>query len=291
MIYNLSHSTKYQYASAVSLCHNLVHLRPRIAPRQTCHQSQMLVQPEPRALQNQFDYFGNPISLFTIQEPHRRLSITVKHRIEVTPSEPIRVQESPGWEAVRDALRTDRSPALLEACQFTFDSSFVPRNAELAAYAEPSFAPGRPLLEAALDLTARIHKDFRYDAKATTLSTPLHEVLEHRRGVCQDFAHLQIGCLRSIGLAARYVSGYLQTRAPAGRERLVGADASHAWVSVYCPQRGWFDFDPTNDMIPSERHITLAWGRDYEDISPVKGVILGGGSHTMSIAVDVATAS
>ena len=287
MIYNLSHSTKYQYASAVSLCHNLVHLRPRIAPRQTCHQSQMLVQPEPRALQNQFDYFGNPISLFTIQEPHRRLSITVKHRIEVTPSEPIRVQESPGWEAVRDALRTDRSPALLEACQFTFDSSFVPRNAELAAYAEPSFAPGRPLLEAALDLTARIHKDFRYDAKATTLSTPLHEVLEHRRGVCQDFAHLQIGCLRSIGLAARYVSGYLQTRAPAGRERLVGADASHAWVAAYTPVHGWVEFDPTNDHRADQRYITLAWGTDFADVVPLRGVILGGRGQSMAVEVSV----
>jgi len=144
------------------------------------------------------------------------------------------------------------------------------------------------LLDAVMDLTTRIHKDFRYDAKATTLSTPLAEVLQHRHGVCQDFAHLQIGCLRSLGLAARYVSGYLQTRAPAGRERLIGADASHAWISVYCPTIGWVDFDPTNDMIPSERHITIAWGLDYDDISPIKGIILGGGKHVMTISVDVA---
>jgi transglutaminase-like putative cysteine protease len=246
------------------------------------------VVPEPRALTHQNDYFGNPIALFTIQEPHKKLSITVKHRIEVTPSAPINLGESPPWEHVQNALKTERSASVLDAFQFTFDSNYVPRTLDLHAYAEPSFSHGRPLLEAAMDLTTRIHRDFRYDAKATTLATPVADVLKHRHGVCQDFAHLQIGCLRSLGLAARYVSGYLQTRVPAGRERLVGADASHAWISVYCPRMGWIDFDPTNNLIPSEQHITLAWGRDYDDISPIKGIILGGGSHTMSIAVDVA---
>ena len=190
------------------------------------------------------------------------------------------------WQ--RDMGYLDRTPDMLAAAQFTFDSLYVPRNAELADYAAPSFAPHRPLLDAVMDLTGRIHKDFRYDAKATTLATPLTDVLKQRRGVCQDFAHLALGCLRSLGLAARYVSGYLQTRVPAGRERLVGADASHAWFAVFCPTVGWVDFDPTNNLIPSEQHLTIAWGRDYDDISPVKGVILGGGSHTMSIAVDVA---
>ena len=288
MLYAVTHMTKYSYTEPVSLCHNLVHLRPRVAPRQTCHQSHLMVQPEPRALQHQHDYFGNPIALFTIQEPHRKLSITVKHRIELTPGEPIHLQESAAWEEARDALKADRAPTALEACQFTMESSYVPRIAELAAFAEPSFPPGRQLLEGANDLTERIHKDFHYDAKATTLATPLSEVLKQRRGVCQDFAHLEIGCLRSLGLAARYVSGYLQTRVPAGRERLIGADSSHAWISVYCPKMGWIDFDPTNNMIPAGQHITIAWGRDYDDISPIKGVILGGGTHTMSIAVDVA---
>ena len=258
MLYAITHTTNYLYTDAVSLCHNLIHLRPRQAPRQTCHHSHLSVQPEPHALQHQHDYFGNPISLFTIQEPHRKLSITVKHRIEVTPADPIRVRESPPWESVRATLKTDRAAATLDAFQFTIDSSFVPRHADLAAYAQPSFTPGQPLLEAALDLTGRIHKDFRYDAKATTIATPLGEVLLHRHGVCQDFAHLAIGCLRSLGLAARYVSGYLQTRAPAGRERLIGADASHAWVAVYCPGLGWVDFDPTNNMIPSEHHVTIS---------------------------------
>jgi len=290
MLYNVSHTTSYQYTDAVSLCHNLVHLRPRAAPRQTCHQSSMIVQPEPRAWEYLQDYFGNPINLFTIQEPHKKLSIVAKHRIEVAPNPGVPLADSLAWEQARDWLGTERTPAALEAYQFAFDSHYIQRDAELRGYAEPSFAPGRPILEAVMDLTERIHREFRYDAKATSIATPLGEVLEHRHGVCQDFAHLQIGCLRSLGLAARYVSGYLQTKPPAGRERLIGADASHAWMSVFCPDIGWVDFDPTNNLIPSEQHITIAWGRDYDDISPVKGVILGGGRHTMSIAVDVAAA-
>jgi transglutaminase-like putative cysteine protease len=285
MLYAVTHTTTYHYTEPVSLCHNLIHLRPRSAPRQTCHHSHLMVQPEPRAVQHQHDYFGNPIALFTIQEPHKKLQITVKHRIEVTAARPIQLNGTPAWEIVRDAVRAD--PALLEAQAYTYDSLYVQRNGELAHYAAPSFAPGRPIGEAMMDLTQRIHREFRYDAKATTLATPLAEVLAHRHGVCQDFAHLTIGCLRSLGLAARYVSGYLQTRVPAGRERLVGADASHAWVSVFCPGSGWIDFDPTNNMMPSIEHITIAWGRDYDDISPIKGVILGGGTHTMAIAVDV----
>ena len=216
----------------------------------------------------------------------------MKHRIEVLAGEPVALLalRRLGKQCAM-LLKTDGRPRFWRRISSRFDRSYVPRNADLLAYAEPSFAAGRQLLDAVMDLTGRIHTDFRYDAKATTLATPVTEVLEHRHGVCQDFAHLQIGCLRSIGLAARYVSGYLQTPTPAGRERLVGADASHAWVSVFCPAVGWVDFDPTNNMIPAEQHITIAWGRDYDDISPVKGVILGGGSHTMSIAVDVAPAA
>ncbi|MSQ96900.1 MAG: transglutaminase family protein [Gemmataceae bacterium] len=288
MLYAVTHTTTYQYTEPVSLCHNLVHLRPRQAPRQTCHHSHMLVQPEPRTLQNQHDYFGNPISLFTIQEPHKKLQIMVKHRIEVSPAEQM-FDGTPPWESVRDAVHSDA--AILEACSFTFDSQYVRRSAELAEYAAPSFTPGRPIAEAVRELTERIHRDFRYDAKATTLATPLTEVLAHRHGVCQDFSHLGIGCLRSLGLPARYVSGYLRTRTPAGRDRFVGADASHAWLSVFFPEIGWFDFDPTNNMIPSSEHITIAWGRDYDDISPAKGIILGGGEHAMSVAVDVAALS
>jgi transglutaminase-like putative cysteine protease len=288
MQYAITHTTTYHYTDSVSLCHNLVHLKPRSAARQLSSQWQLAVTPEPRAMQHHYDYFGNPIAFFTIQEPHKELKITAKHQMEVSPSESMALQETPAWETVRDMLTTDRSAAVLEAGPFRFDSHYIHRSPDLAAYAQPSFPVGRPIGEAVLDLTARIHREFRYDAKATTVATPLHEVLTLRHGVCQDFAHLAIGCLRSLGLPARYVSGYLSTRPAPGRERLVGADASHAWLSVFLPGIGWVDFDPTNNAMPSDQHLTIAWGRDYDDVSPIKGVILGGGTHTMTIAVDVA---
>jgi transglutaminase-like putative cysteine protease len=287
MRYQVSHKTTYDYTEPVSLCHNLVHLRPRESPRQVCQRQRLTITPEPRVLQNRVDYFGNPIVLFTIQEPHRRLSVSAEHRIDVMPTDPMRLEESMPWEQVRDRLKGDRAPVMLDAYQYVFSSPFIPRNQSLADYGQPSFPPGQPILVGALDLMHRVHREFRYDPKATTLATPLHEVLAERRGVCQDFAHLVVGCVRSLGLAARYVSGYLLTTAPTGQARLVGADASHAWVSVFCPRLGWIDFDPTNDMIPSHQHITAAWGRDYDDVSPVKGVILGGGTHRMSVAVHV----
>jgi transglutaminase-like putative cysteine protease len=288
MQYTVTHTTTYTYADAISLCHNLVHLRPRLAPRQTCEQTQLLVTPEPRTMSHGFDYFGNPISLFTIQEPHKKLEITAKHQIQIT-DDAIDKHDSSSWEQVRDGLKSDLN--LLDATQFTFDSHYIRRSPALLEYATPSFTRGRALSDAVADLTARIHRDFKYDANATTLATPLADVLAKRRGVCQDFAHLAIGCLRSVGLAARYVSGYLQTNVPEGKERLIGADASHAWLSAFCPGIGWVDFDPTNNTMPSDRHLTIAWGRDYDDVSPIKGVILGGGSHTMSIAVDVVAAN
>jgi transglutaminase-like putative cysteine protease len=287
MIYAVSHTTKYRYTEAVSLCHNLVHLLPRAAPRQMCQSARLVVQPDPRMMAQHMDYFGNPVTFFTIQKPHRELSIHAEHRIEITPAAAFRLQDSPPWESVREQLQIDRTTSALGAFPFTLDSPRVARNAELSAYAEPSFARGRPLLECVQGLTARVHEDFRYDSKTTSLATPLSAVLQQRSGVCQDFAHLQIGCLRSLGLAARYVSGYVQTRASSRGEALIGADASHAWVSVFCPRNGWIDFDPTNNCIPSDQHLIIAWGRDYDDVSPVKGVILGGGTNTMAVAVDV----
>jgi transglutaminase-like putative cysteine protease len=287
MLYEVAHSTTYAYSEPASTSSNLVHLHPRATPRQKCHVSLMEVQPEPRTLHEGLDYFDNPMAVFIISEPHNKLSIVVKHRVEVTPTESLRFHESPGWEQVRGLLKSQRAPAEREAYQFVFESHYVPPDARLAAYSEPSFAPGRPLLEAVLDLTERIHGDFHYDVNATSVATPLLEVLAHRRGVCQDFAHLQIGCLRSLGLAARYVTGYLQTKPPPGKPRLRGADVTHAWVSVFCPGVGWVDFDPTNKISPSGQHITIAWGRDYDDVSPVKGVVLGGGTPSLSTAVDV----
>jgi transglutaminase-like putative cysteine protease len=194
---------------------------------------------------------------------------------------------SPVWEEAVDALRRRREPDFLDARQFVFDSNFISLSPELAQYARASFAPGRRLLDCVTDLTRQIFADFTFDSRATTIGTPVLEILRHRRGVCQDFAHLQIGCLRSLGLAAGYVSGYLVTQPPPGRPRLVGADTSHAWVTVFFPDFGWVDFDPTNGLLPSSDHITLALARDYDDISPVRGVVVGGGRHSLSVSVDV----
>lgn len=287
MIYRVRHTTTYAYKEPVSLCQNLVHLTPRQGPFQSCGDSELIVRPTPSIIVDRTDYFGNPEVFFLIQEPHRKLTVTVRHTVEVIPAPVPDPAATPPWEEVRDRLATDRSPLVLDAYQFVFDSPYIEAGGEPTAYAAPSFPPGRPILEATLDLTRRIHADFRYDPRATSLTTPLRQVLANRRGVCQDFAHLQIACLRSMGLAARYVSGYLCTSPPPGQRRLVGADASHAWLSVYCPDVGWVDVDPTNNVVPSDKHLVLAWGRDYDDVSPIKGVILGGGSHTLTVAVDV----
>jgi transglutaminase-like putative cysteine protease len=251
------------------------------------------------------DFFGNLVHHFAIQSPHRSLRVTAVSQVLLSaqpadraqagsaqapaPSAPLAgagIAASPPWEQARDAMRKDLSAPGLEARQFLFDSPLVKISGELREYAAASFAPGRPLLEAAMDLTGRIHRDFRYDPKATVISTPIEQVMAMRGGVCQDFAHLQIGCMRAMGLPARYVSGYLATRAD-GSARPVGADASHAWLAVFCPGLGWTDIDPTNNQIARDRHITVAWGRDYGDVAPVKGVILGGGQHVIRVEVSV----
>jgi transglutaminase-like putative cysteine protease len=290
MIYHVLHTTTYSYSEPVSLCHNLAHLMPRACPRQATRQSQLLIDPLPAVTAERLDFFGNPMTFFTIQEPHRRLTVTAMHQMQVLPSAVPDPVQTPPWGAVRELLANDRTPEGLDACQFVFDSPYVTADADLADYAAPSFGADRPVLDAVLDLTQRIHEDFRYDPDATSVTTPLSEVLAARRGVCQDFAHLQIGCLRALGLPARYVSGYLLTAPPPGQERLVGADASHAWLSVYCPGIGWVDVDPTNNVVPSDQHVVLAWGRDYDDVSPIKGVILGGGQHAVAVSVDVVPA-
>jgi transglutaminase-like putative cysteine protease len=287
MTYRVTHTTTYVYSEPVTLCHNLVHLTPRDTPHQTTRHPQLLVSPLPAVSKAHTDSFGNHAQFFTVQEPHQKLSVIARSTTQVKQYVPPAADATPPWEQVRAAVAADRSPQGLETYQFAFDSPYIRTNPDLADYAAASFPEGRPLLEAVLDLTRRIHKDFRYDDTATTVATPIHEVLRVRRGVCQDFAHLQIGCLRTLGLAARYVSGYLLTNPPAGQQRLVGADASHAWLSVHCPGWGWIDVDPTNDLIPSHKHITLAWGRDYDDVSPIKGVILGGGEHSVTVGVDV----
>jgi transglutaminase-like putative cysteine protease len=289
MIYRAIHTTVYDYVEPVSLCHNVVHLTARSGPWQTKLSSDLRISPAPSVMTERIDYFGNTATFATIGEPHRELCVTAVNVAEILPEEPPDPDRIPAWESVRDLLRTPATADALGASQFTFDSPYVPTGADLAAYAARSFPAGRPILEAILDLTRRIHSEFRYDPTATTIATPIKEVLERRHGVCQDFAHLQIGCLRSLGLAARYVSGYLVTGpvSVAGRPDVVGAEASHAWLSFFCPGFGWIDIDPTNNQVPHDRHIVLAWGRDYDDVSPIKGVILGGGNHTVKVTVNI----
>jgi transglutaminase-like putative cysteine protease len=271
----------------VALCHNEVHLTPRNTARQTCQTHELTVSPVPARLDESVDYFGNRVSFFTIHEPHRALSVAARSEVELLPAAYIAPDSTPPWEEVRDALGGASDRESWEALQFIFDSPLVAASAMLAEFAAASFARGRPWMEAVLDLTARIHREFAYDPTATSVSTPLATVMETRRGVCQDFAHLQVGCLRALGLPARYVSGYLQTTRPADQPQLVGADASHAWLSSWCPGLGWVDFDPTNNVVPCWDHITVAWGREYADVGPIKGVFVGGGQHEMTVSVDV----
>lgn len=287
MRYKVAHLTTYEYSDVVPMCQNQLHLTPRSDARQACRYHRLIVRPAPTSAGRYTDYFGNPVNYFAIQEGHRRLVVSAVSKVEVHAPRLPPPTETPPWERVRDELSLDRSAAGLEAYQFRFDSPLVRATADLAAYAEGSFPPQRPILEGLIDLTARIHREFCYDPTATTVATPLDEVFQLRRGVCQDLAHVQIGCLRALGMAARYVSGYLRTRPAAGQPRLVGADASHAWLSVYCGPAGWIDVDPTNNVLPSVEHVTVAWGRDYGDVCPIHGLFIGGGQHTMSVSVNV----
>jgi transglutaminase-like putative cysteine protease len=285
--YNVTHITEYFYGDPVPLCHNIVHLKPRDTARQTLLTHSLQVKPNPIIRSERVDFFGNLVSWFAIQEPHEILRITGKSLVEVKTFEAPTGLWWPAWNEVRTMLEQRRDADILDARQFVFESPHVITAPELADYARPSFAPGRPMLEAVTEFTQRIFKEFVFDKAVTTIGTPVLEVLQHKHGVCQDFAHLQIACLRSLGLAARYVSGYLVTEPPPGKPRMIGADASHAWVSVFFPDFGWIDFDPTNGVLPSARHITLAWARDYSDISPVRGVVVGGNRHGLKVSVDV----
>jgi len=294
--YHVIHETSYSYDSPVSLSRQHLHLTPRDCPWQSCIAHRISIDPEPTLSLSRLDHFGNPVRQFAIEAPHSTLVVRAESTIEVRPHLPggglatVLPPSSP-WESVSAALAYGATPVRLEANNFLFESPYVRVKREFAAYASPSFPPNRPLLEAVKALMSRIHAEFEFDPEATTVSTPVIKVLENKRGVCQDFAHLMLACLRSLGLAARYVSGYLLTRPPPGQPRLIGADASHAWVSVYCPDgKGggrWVDFDPTNDVLPDTQHITLAWGRDFGDVSPLRGVILGGDAHELDVAVTV----
>jgi transglutaminase-like putative cysteine protease len=287
MMYRIVHRTQYHYRAPVSRARNEAHLRPRDTDRQHCVSWEMVVEPTPTSWSERTDFFGNPVTSFAVDGPFSDLTVTSTSSVSVSEVQPLPVIGS-SWEEARDTLVGDLSPTTLSAHEFCFESPLVPFSAGLRDYAAPSFLPGRSLVETVSELTERIFVDFLYDPGFTTVTTPLEEVLSFRRGVCQDFAHLAIGCLRTMGLAARYVSGYLETAPPVGEERMIGADASHAWPSVYVPGWGWLDIDPTNDKIVGPTYVTTAWGRDYSDVSPLKGIVFGGGdSHTLDVSVDV----
>lgn len=317
MKYRITHSTLYQYSQLVGLCQNEARLQPRNFWRQQCQSCRFDISPEPSDFHERIDFFGNHVTYFAVQQAHQRLMVTAISEVMVFP------RKSTGdfavcltWEQARDQLQEapgkiqqqsqsqqqdfqgiaqvqhQNQPQngydeLLDAKLYLLDSPMVIASAELADYARSSFQPNRPLVQAVADLMQRIHVDFTYDPSFTTIATPLSDVLHFRRGVCQDFAHLAIACLRSMGIAARYISGYVETQPEPGKQRLVGADASHAWFAVYVPDSGWLEFDPTNNKLPFDQHITLAWGRDYTDVTPLKGIAFGGGQHTLSVSVDV----
>ncbi|HTS93729.1 MAG TPA: transglutaminase family protein [Stellaceae bacterium] len=287
MRYDVRHRSTYIYAQPVDLSHHMLKLTPRALGFQSVLASAIETNPSPAFMGAAADYFGNGVTFLALTEPHDRLQVEMHATVEVKFPQPPPAETTPAWNSVRDALRTAPDTDLLEASEFVYESPLTPVDAEIAAYAAPSFPPDRPLLAAALDLNQRIHRDFIFDGNATLVSTPLSEVMKRRRGVCQDFAHLTLAAHRAMGLAARYISGYIRTYHQQDGPILAGADASHAWVSIYCPGAGWVDLDPTNDLVVSEEHIVLAWGRDYGDISPIRGVILGGGEHTLDVAVDV----
>ncbi len=290
--YSVTHETVYTYSQPVTVSHQCGHLRPRSFGTQTVLFTQLRATPLPQARAERQDYFGNTLTTFSLSEPHSQLTIISESRVRVTPPTLPEPARTPPWEDVRDRLVRGAGADMLDAGQFIYESPYVPTLAAVRDYALESFTPSRPILEAAMELTHRIHSDFAYDPTATTIATPLAEVLAAKAGVCQDFAHFQIGCLRALGLAARYVSGYVLTRVPDSDTRLEGGDASHAWISVFvpcseAPNGGWIDLDPTNNKVVTREHVTVAWGRDFEDVSPIKGVMLGGGSQTIAVSVTV----
>ncbi len=269
MRYNINHKTIYTYLEPVSLCHNVIRLVPRDTGRQACAAVKVLIQPAPDSLLEYEDFFGNKVIYFSIEKEHRELVVSVHSEIE------------------KRAGALGEDPEDVDVGQYRFETPMTMGSEEITAYARVSFVTGRPLLEAATELMRRIYTDFAFTPGFTMVSTPLSVVMRERKGVCQDFAHLGIACVRSMGLPARYVSGYIETISPAGVEKLIGVDASHAWFSVYIPDRGWVDFDPTNNVLPGDQHITIGWGRDYADIAPMKGVLLSSGTHGLAVSVDV----
>ena len=285
MIYRIRHTTRYDYDSRVDLAAHMLHLLPRDCPGQRLLEARIEARPGASRRREGFDHFRNPVTWLFLDAAHARFEVTLDARVEVQLPPP--PATTPPWEAVAAAARSG-GPGAWDAAEFAFDSPMAAAHAPAGAYAAASFPPGRPVLEALLELTGRIRRDFAYRPGATTIATPVAEVLRTRAGVCQDFSHLMISGLRALGLPARYVSGYVRTRPAPGQPRRRGADQSHAWVGCWLgPGLGWVDLDPTNACLVRDEHVIVGWGRDYGDVSPVRGIVLGGGAHALSIAVDL----
>ena len=285
MSYRVRHVTEYMYAEGVSTSHHELHLRPRETPGQVVSDETLTVTPEPAVRRDRVDWFGNVSTHLAIHARHTRLAVTSSFIVDIQ-REPPPEDDGP-WEAARDWVRAAADAEARAEVEMALPSPRVAPSAAARAFADPSFAPGRPLAEVARELMHRIHAEFTYDPKATDVATPVDDVLRGRRGVCQDFAHVQLACLRAYGLAARYVSGYLVTHHAVDEKTLLRADASHAWVSVRLPGGAWLDLDPTNDVVPTDRHVVVAVGRDFGDVTPMRGVLLGGGQHELIVGVSV----
>ena len=287
IVYEVSHQTHYRYSIPVSLSHHVLHLTPRRCDHQSVFRTALTITPTPTTHDTGVDYFGNPVSFITLQHQHKHLTLHARSVIAVQAVEPPEPLSTVPWDLVFDRLNEDTSDSSLDALQYAFESPQTHANDDIRAYTKTMFPRGRPLLDGVLALTRGLFRLLHFDPTATTVSTPVDEVWRKRRGVCQDFAHLQLACLRALRIPARYVSGYILTHPPEGSEKLVGTDASHAWLGVWCPGYGWVDVDPTNNLLVSNHHVTVAWGREYGDISPVSGAIFGGGAHAVEVAVDV----
>jgi len=286
--YRVEHDTRYAHEGMASTSQHVACLKPRNTNRQRLLWHTLDISPMPSAVRDRVDYFGNTLSQFAVLSPYTELRVMSRSEVDIDKrSEPVEPDKSPAWETVRDLLLYRAGAPFQAAAEFSYASPYAPLGPEVEAFARTAFTAGRPFVAAAVDLMQQINDEFVFDPSATSVATPVTEVLEVKRGVCQDFAHLQIAALRALGLPARYVSGYLLTEPPAGQPRLIGADASHAWLSVWCPTFGWVDLDPTNGVLPTVRHITLAWGRDYSDVSPLRGVVLGGQEHHLDVGVSV----
>jgi transglutaminase-like putative cysteine protease len=287
MEYRVRHRTTYRYLQDVAQSWHVAHMLLRPTPTQSVEATHVTLTPEAGNRVERTDFFGNPCEWYFFNAAHDRLEILAESLVTVAPAPERDAETSLSWEEVRTLLESPPDAQARDAVQYIFDSPFTVFTRDLPSYARASFTPGRPLLAGAIELMHRIHDEFRYDTTVTDTTTPVDKVFEIRAGVCQDLAHVGIAAMRSLGLPARYVSGYLLTRPPPGQQRMLGADASHAWFSVYAPPFGWVDLDPTNAVPAGEGHVTAAWGRDYGDVAPVAGIILGGHDHHIDVGVDV----